>query len=174
MHRGVYSTDAGMHCVWDQTAFAHVDGYDAWSKELENDSDILRHIREGEFVPLNLNSDGAMEIDIRAGIADDRAKLNEREGKYLIVGSEPYRLRSTGQIGVSGIESVEVPPGRDAGSFDLPAGEYEVRVHLIGWDEEPGMQTENGPAPGALPDYIVLINPARPGAKFRTELKTFD
>jgi hypothetical protein len=173
MHRNIYPTDAGMHCLWNQAAFAAVKDYDSWERELLEDADIERHIRAGNFVPLNIGSDGAMEIEIRIGTAESPAQLNARDTKYLIVASEPYYLRSTGMIGVCGIESVAVPPGADVGSMKLPAGDYAVTVHLIAWDEEPGMQTDEGPAPGALPDYLVLINPAGTANQFRTSVQTF-
>lgn len=172
-HRGVYPTSAGMHCLWSSAAFTAVKDYDSWAKELEQDEDIERHIRAGEFVPLNIGSDGAMEIEIRVGTPDSPAALDERETQYLIVASQPYLLRSTGVIGVSGIEEVSSPVSRRAGSLSLPKGDYAVTAHLIAWDEEPGMQTDDGPAPGALPDYLVLINPAQPSTEFRTTVGTF-
>ncbi len=172
-HRGLYPTGAGMHCLWNPAAFAAVNDYDSWAKELEQDKDIERHIRAGAFVPLNIGSDGAMEIEIRVGTPEAPATLNERETQYLIVASQPYLLRSTGAIGVSGIEEVSYPVSRRAGSVSLPNGDYAVTAHLIAWDEEPGMQTDDGPAPGALPDYLVLINPAKPGTEFRTAIGTF-
>lgn len=174
MHRGTYATDAGMHCLWDQAAFQHVTDYDSWEKELLEDRDIERHIAAGHFVPLNLGDDGAMEVAVRVGSKTAPAVLDARESQYLIVGSKPYRLISSGTIGVSGLESVSVPVGRNVGSFALPPNEYAVTVHLMAWDEEPGMQTENGPALGALPDYLVLINPSETGTPYRTAVKTFD
>jgi hypothetical protein len=77
-------------------------------------------------------------------------------------------------IGASGIEHITAAPGDDVGSIPLAAGDYAATVHLIAWDEEPGMQTDDGPAAGAPPDYLVLINPTQKGATFRTEVETFD
>lgn len=174
MHRGVYPTDCGMHCVWDQAAFAAVTDYDSWSRELLNDSDIERHITAGRLVPLNIGSDGAMEVEVRVGTRESPAELTAREANYLIARSEPYKLHATGSTGVSGIEQVVVPLEANVGTVPLAAGEYAVTVHLIAWDEEPGMQTEDGPATDALPDYLVLVNPAAPGTRYRTALLTFD
>lgn len=174
MHRGVHITGSGMQCVWDQSAFATVTDYDSWARALLNDSDIGRHISAGHFVPLNIGSDGAMEVEVRVGTRESPAELTPREARYLIVRSEPYRLQSTGPAGVSGIEQVAVPPEASVGTVPLPSGEYAVTVHLIAWDEEPGMQTEDGPAAGALPDYLVLVNPAQPGTRYRTAIQTFD
>lgn len=173
MHRGIYPTDAGMHCLWDQAAFAGIGDYDSWAKELLDDKDIERHIRAGHFVPLNISSDGAMEIEVRTGTTHVPAQLTARESQYRIVGSEPYFLNPSGPVGVSGIEHVAGSPSNGIGSIPLPAGAYAVTIHLIAWDEEPGMQTDDGPAPGALPDYVVLINPASPAAQFRTSASTF-
>ncbi|MBI1325450.1 hypothetical protein GC170_19980 [bacterium] len=173
MNRFECPTDAGMHCLWNEAAFEGVSDYDSWEKELLNDADIRRHIAAGHFVPLNIGSDGVMSIEIRRGTSETPAALNEREERYVIVASEPYLLRSTGRIGVSGIEHIEVPAGEIVGLLDLPAGDYAVRVHLIGWDEEPGMSTDDGPAPDALADYVVLIDPATGDEPFRTELETF-
>ncbi|MFD0070923.1 hypothetical protein ACFVIY_00520 [Streptomyces sp. NPDC127166] len=49
-------------------------------------------------------------------------------------------------------------------------------VHLIDWQAEAGSQDEEGrPVPGALPDFVVLINPVQPGqGAFRTAVHTFE
>ncbi|QDT56689.1 hypothetical protein Pan44_47460 [Caulifigura coniformis] len=171
-HRGDYVTNAGMHCVWDTAAFADIKDYDSWAKSLLEDADIKRQIEAGHFVPLNIGSDGAMAIEIRVGTNEAPAELSERETQYLIVASQPYRLQSKGKISLSGIEGVSGEPDAHA-VLPLAAGQYSARAHLIAWDEEPGMQTPDGPASDALPDYIVLINPAAQGQPFRTELGTF-
>ena len=173
MHRGVYPTDAGMHCLWDQATFAKVRDYDSWASELLDDANIERHIRAGAFVPLNIGSDGAMEIEVRVGTAQAPAALSARESQYLIVRSEPYLLRTQGAVGISGIEHVAIPVADGAGDMAVPPGDYAVRVHLIAWDEEPGMQTDQGPAAGALPDYVVLIDPVSNGTSFRSAVSTF-
>jgi len=162
-----------MHCVCDQTPFAAVTDYDSWARELLEDRDIGRHIAAGHLVPLNIGSDGPMEVEVRVGTAAAPAALSSRETQYLIVASKPYRLVSTGRVGVCGIESIANPPESETGQLALAPGEYAAVVHLMAWDEEPGMQTDNGPAPGALPDYVVLVNPSQPGAEYRTELKSF-
>jgi len=174
MHRGLYPTASGMHCLWDQAAFTGVGDYDSWARELLDDADIGRHIAAGRLVPLNIGSDGAMEVEVRVGAPGAAAELTDREAKYLIVQSEPYRLRATGPAGVCGLEHVAVPPGPGVGMVPLPPGEYAVTAHLIAWDEEPGMQTDDGPAPGALPDYLLLVNPAADGMQFRAAVQTFE
>lgn len=174
MHRGTYPTDSGMHCIWDQAAFAAVNDYDSWASQLLDDSDIVRHITAGHLVPLNIGSDGAMAVEVRVGGPGSAAALTDRESKYLIVQSEPYRLRVTGPVGISGIEHVAVPPERGVGVIPIAAGDYAATVHLLAWDEEPGMQTDDGPAKDALPDCVVLLNPTLPDEPYRTAVRTFD
>jgi hypothetical protein len=174
MYRGLHGTDAGMHCLWEPTAFETVVDYDSWAEQLLNDREIERHISEGHFVPLNIGDDGGMEIEVRLGTSEQSATLNEREAKHLIVKSEPYFLRTEGKACISGIEHVARLPARSVGVMEVPPGDYEVTIHLIAWDEEPGMQTDDGPAEGALPDYVVLINPLASGTSCRMALRTFD
>ncbi len=58
--------------------------------------------------------------------------------------------------------------------IELPAGTYDVVVHLIGWDDEPGMELDGGgPAEGALPDFIVTLVPSSTD-NHRLSLDTFE
>ncbi len=173
--RGTFITDSGMTCLWDPSAFADVRDYDSWEAKLLKDDDITRHIESGAFVPINIGSDGAYEIEVRVGAADNPAVLSAREAKYLVAESEPYLFRSTGRLCVSGIEHVDGKPGKNVGALSLPAGDYAVKLHLIGWDCEPGMTNDGGtPKEGALPDFVALVNPRPPGATgFRLKLQTF-
>ena len=173
-YRGVYPTDSGMHCLWDASAFAGVTDYPSWERELLDDADIVRHIRAGDLVPLNIQSDGAVEVEVRIEEPGALLELTERELKYLVVRSDPYLLRSRGLVHVSGIEYVSSPPEEVVGTIPLPAGDYSATAHLLAWDEEPGMRDDKGnPAAGALPDYLVLVSPVRAQQQFRTELQTF-
>lgn len=172
-NRADLATDAGMLCLWDKAAFAHVTGHDTWEKELCEDADIGRHIRAGHLVPLNLRADGVYAVDVRVGVPEH---MTEREKTYWLVPSQPYYLHnSSGTLLVSGLEQV----GNDPRSYLevlLPPGQYCVRVQLIDWTEEPGARTEKGfPHPNALPDMIVFLDAFRgePHLRFRTELKTF-
>jgi hypothetical protein len=173
--RGTYMTNSGMTCLWNPAAFIDVMDYDTWEAELLEDEDIRRHIRAGAFVPINIQSDGVYEIEVRVGTAADPAVLSEREAKYEFVASEPYLFRSTGRLCVSGIECVEKKPADGVGVLAIPRGDYAVKVHLIGWDQEPGMKRKDGkPKKEALPDFVAVMNPKPKGkTKFRTKVETF-
>lgn len=163
-----------MHCLWSDAAFSEVHDYDAWEKELLDDADIERHIRAGDFVPIYIHSDGVAEIEVRIGNVAVPAALSDREAKYLTVVSEAYLFRSRGSLCVSGIEDVSAEPDEATGIVTLPAGEYKATVSLLAWDEEPGMKDAQGNArPGALPDFLVLVNPRGKETNFRTSVETF-
>ncbi|MFC1759458.1 hypothetical protein ACFL2H_11940 [Planctomycetota bacterium] len=170
--RQLCATDAGMYGLWDLESFQDVVDYDSWSRRLESDESILKEIGQGTFVPINVGADGASEILIRF---DEH--LTERETKYRLVGSQPYSLVSSGAFCVSGIEHVDATTAAESTSVGVippSAGKYDVTIHLIGWDEEPGMQLESGgPAEGALPDFIVTIVPSKTTAH-RTKIMSFD
>src|SRR5262249_42952220 len=129
----------------------------------------------GNFVPIYIRSDGAFEFEIHVGRIDAPAALTPREQRYLTVQSAPYLFRSQGEACLSGIEYVNGEIANAVGRFPLAAGDYAVCVHLIAWDDEPGMRDERGqPHTESLPDFIVLLNPAKPGIAFRDEVATFD
>ncbi|MCX5232982.1 hypothetical protein OHA35_42015 [Streptomyces sp. NBC_00233] len=60
--------------------------------------------------------------------------------------------------------------------YAVPEGRCAVIVHLIDRQTEAGSQDkERRPVPGALADFVVLINPAQPGqGTFRTAVNTFE
>ncbi|MFD7966243.1 hypothetical protein ACFV5J_36215 [Streptomyces zaomyceticus] len=104
------------------------------------------------------------------------AGLTEREAAHRLVASQPYLFVSHGRALTSGIEDVagDAPDG----VLELPVavGRHAVVVHLIDWQAEAGSRDEKGrPATGALPDLVVLINPAPPRREtFRTAPTTFE
>ena len=172
--RDAFVTDAGMHCLWRPAAFASVCEYDSWERQLGEDADILGHIATGDFVPINIGADGASEIEVRVGSASSPSMLSERERAYLDVASEPYRFMSDGELRLTGIEYVYADPAACVGRLALAPGLFSVVVHLVGWDCEPGMRSSDGrPSPHALPDFIVIVNPAGDQSAFRTDLRTF-
>jgi len=164
-----------MVAVWQPEQFHDIVDYDSWERELLEDSDISRHIQQGAFVPLNVHADGAYECVIRIGDATTQATLSERESCYLLVSSEPYLFRSRGVLAISGLEHIGRSPGVSGASIPLEAADWAATVHLIDWPEEPGAKTADGrPAPTALPDFIVILNPATPGTQFRIKIDTYE
>jgi hypothetical protein len=87
----VVATEAGMHALWDVATFQAINGYEAWAHELEEDADIERHIRAAHLVPINIRSDGAFCISVRA---DRRAMptLSADEQRRVVVTSDAYRF----------------------------------------------------------------------------------
>jgi hypothetical protein len=169
-------TDAGMFALWDREAFLGAVDYDSWEAELVEDEDIQRHIHAGHLVPIGIHSDGAFGFAARVGSVDAPAVPSERERRYLTVSSEPYRVRSPGRLHLSGIEHIHAEPeAASVMALDVPAGDWAVTVHLLEWDSEPGMKDAQGrPTPDALPDFLVLLNPATRTEGFRQSVDTFD
>jgi hypothetical protein len=171
---GVYATDAGMLCLWDPSAFPRIVDYETWEPELCEDPDILRHIKAGHLVPINTNQgvDGAFDVIVRVGDDKKKASLTEREASYILAESTPYLFKSTGRVCLSGLEHVESQPGRSVGCLPMPDGEHVAKLFFIAWDDEPGMKDRNGrPKPGALPDFVLLVNPKPKGKKIRFRTK---
>lgn len=173
---GVYATDAGMLCLWNPATFGSIVDYDTWEQELCEDADILRHIKAGHLVPINTDSgvDGAFDVIVRVGDTKKPAALTEREAGYILAESRAYRLMCSGRFCLSGLEHVEQTPGRRVGCVPAPEGEYVVKLYFIAWDDEPGMKDRQGrPKPGALPDFVLLVNPKPEGQRVRYRTKLY-
>ncbi|MFJ8212100.1 hypothetical protein [Streptomyces sp. NPDC096033] len=170
------ATDAGMLVLWDPQRFEAVVDYDTWEDELLEDEDIVRHIQAGALVPLNVGGDGAFGVLVRSGTVVEPALLTERETAHRLVASQPYLFVSRGRALVGGIEDVSGHASDGVLEHPVPEGRCAVVVHLIDWQAEAGSQDKEGrPVPGALPDFVVLINPAQPGqGSFRSEVNTFE
>ncbi|GIF64742.1 hypothetical protein Ais01nite_27770 [Asanoa ishikariensis] len=168
------ATDAGLFGLWSPTSFHDVVDYETWEAALLEDEDIVRHIAIGAFVPINIGGDGAYQFVARVGSMSAPAELTERERKYLIVTSEPYLFVATAGAVISGIEHVGDDP--DIGlRISLEPGRWQATVALIDWTAEPGQQDDDGaPKMGALPDFVVLINPESGHADYRQTVETFD
>jgi len=152
-----------------------IDDYDSWEKELLEEREIRRHIKAGDFVPIKINADGCFGCELRIGTSNTPVALTDREAKYCVVKSEPYLFVSSGTLCVSGIEHVHGTPDEPVGVLKVPKGRYAVTVHLIGWDDEPGMKDKQGnPKKGALPDFVVLVNSeVKADRKYRAKVETF-
>jgi hypothetical protein len=158
-----------MLALWRGSAFADVDGYDAWESRVNER--LADAIASGELVPVGIQSDGA--YGVRVAVAPDAP--TQRETAYTVVTSEPYLLvADDGPVWLSGIEAVgdeQASPMR----LSLPEGRYCVRASIIAWDGEPGAIGPDGrPGPDALPDFLVLVEPSHGCDTFRTDENTFD
>ncbi len=166
-----HHTDSGMLCIWDYESFKHIHDYDSWDKELCEDANIRNNISKSAFVPLNLG-DGAFEVNVRF---DSNRYLTDRENAYLLVPSQPYLLKTSGIICLSGLEHVSRDIGQNVSKFDVEQGTYAVQINLIDWNQEPGaVDSQGGPTNMALPDMIVFMNKfVDSDSNFRTEIETF-
>jgi hypothetical protein len=173
-------TDAGMCALWNPKCFATIVDYDTWEDALLDDQDLLRHVQHGDLVPINLGGDGTWGLTVRIG-PPNQAVLTERERRWLVVSSDPYLYVSDGELCVSGLEHISADPDPDdrlrtTTRIGLPSGRYQVTVHLLDWDKEPGATDAAGqPTAQALPDFVVLVSPeptTRPS--YRMRLETFD
>ncbi|MFE1522092.1 hypothetical protein ACFW9I_35770 [[Kitasatospora] papulosa] len=165
-----------MLALWDPQHFQAVVDYNTCEKELLEDEDIVRHIQEGAFVPLNVCGDGAFGILVRTASADAPARLTERAAAHRLITSQPSHFVSRGRVLVGGIETVSGNASDGVIEHPVPQGRYAVVVHLIDWQAEPGSQDADGrPVPEALPDFVVLINSAQSGqGAYRTAVQTFE
>jgi hypothetical protein len=170
------ATDAGMHALWNPARFTSITDYPTWESALLEDDDITQRIQAGELVPVNIGSDGAFQFLVRVGTAGQPPSLTSRERQYLMVSSQPYLYLSDGTACLSGIEHIGANLGPPVTTLDVPAGPCAVTIHLIEWDAEPGAKDALGnPAPGVLPDFVVLVSPGGTTANpYRIQLQTFD
>jgi hypothetical protein len=133
-----------------------------------------RHVRAGEFVPINVGGDGAFEIAVRGRVGP--SAVSEREERYRLVSSEPYLLISHGMLELGGLESVGNYSGAEKIEIPLTAGRYSVIIHLIDWKAEPGAADSTGkPTANALPDFVIVFSDAQSvDAAYRSKVDTFE
>jgi len=169
----VFHTDVGMLCLWNCSTYKHITDYDTWEPEFVEDEDIIRNIKKGTYVPINIRSDGVYGAEVKFG---GNATLNERERTYLIASSQPYLIKTDGRIALSGMEHVGSDLTDDIRVFDVEPGEYAVSIHLIDWGKEPGSTGPDGePSANALPDFVVIVQPRDETISvIRQEVETFN
>lgn len=170
--KGVVHTDAGGMVLWDAGAFALVVDYDTWDEQLGEEPQELEHVRAGNVVPLLHGMDDVSCVIARVG-TDRPPVLTAREQAQLVASSEgSYLLVSSGRCYMSGIEHVHSEPDRSAVPIPVPPGRWQVAIHLVDWEAEPGMQLPDGsPHQDALPDFVVLISPETdPAPQYRQDL----
>lgn len=169
-NRKILSTNGGMWALWDYEQYKDITTLEEWEKCFCNDCDILKQIDISKIVPVNMNSDGCYEFEIKIDEA-----LSDRESKYIYIKSEEYLFETDGTAIFSGIEHVDSDVGDDCIRLSLEKGKYSVTVCMMDWEAEPGMQLKNGkPAPGALPDFIITINKTNGSGNYRKSLETFE
>ena len=173
--RGAFGTGCGMLALWSQPHFQGITDHETWERELLEDRDIGRQMRAGAFVPLDIHSDGLFECEVRVGDLLSPEIISPREKQYLFAAAEPYLFRSQGEACLSGIEEIEREPSESVGRLSLTPGDYAAAVHLLDWDKEPGVWGENGrPVASALPEFLVLLNPASGQESFRAKVESLD
>jgi hypothetical protein len=82
-----------------------------------------------------VGADGVFEVLIRWGFSG--SGITEREGRYVLVSSDPYLLVSPGVLYLGGLEEAGDLPGKDANRIELPRGRYSAVVHLVDWKADP-------------------------------------
>jgi hypothetical protein len=167
-------TSAGLCGLWQPEAFSQVTDLDTWEDEVAEDSALVRQIRAGGFVPINVGGSGAFQVALRGRSAE--TTLSDRQTRYRLVSSEPYLLVSHGDLELGGLESVGSYSGAPKVHIPLAEGSYSVVVHLLDWKAEPGSTDADGkPAADALPDFVVEISYALPaGSAYRSKVETFE
>ncbi|MEU5785011.1 hypothetical protein [Micromonospora lupini] len=162
-----------MQVLWAAERFASVVDYDSWEHSLLEDEAIAQHVLAGMLVPVRLG-DSAFQFVVRVGDSDEMAHLSVREQAHLVVVSDPYLIISAGALHLSGLEHVSATPDQRVLHVAAPAGRYAATVNLLDWESEPGSRTPSGdPSPHALPDFVLLLNPAAwPEPAYRQSLET--
>lgn len=172
----VVGTGSGMFALWDTQAFSGIVDYGTWESRLLDDADIETEIAAGRLVPINIHADSVSEIEVRVGSVASPVALSDRESKYITVSTPaPYLFKAGDRAHFGGIEHIHADPAPEAGALSIAPGHYDVHVHLIDWQQEPGMaQPDGAPVDGALPDFIVLLNPTDRRDPARVSVNTFD
>jgi len=150
-----------------------INDYDVWCDFFDENANIVEQIKNKNFVPINLNTDGVFGFEVLF-----EENLNEREKKYLLVSSKPYIIESSGILKISGIEFIENQiKDNNCISLAIPKGTYSVVINLIDWKAEPNMVNEKGfPTDNALPDFIIEIKNITDISRIKEnfDLKTFN
>ena len=165
--RAVIPTDSGMHVLWDRAHFAGVVDYGTWEQQLLDNVDIERHIASGHLVPINIHSDGAFAFTVRID-PSETPELSPDERDRVVVQSDGYRFVSRGSADLSGLEYVvgDVAADGRVASVRLSPGEYEVRSHLMDYDD---VATKTD----VHPDFIIAVGPPS-GVEYRLSVDTFN
>ncbi|MGE8433356.1 hypothetical protein [Chryseobacterium joostei] len=93
MQRKTISTNSGMWILWDYSAFNNINDYGDWAEIFEEEIDIIEQIKQRKIVPININSDGVFDFEVKLN-----EKLDDREKKYVLVSSSDYVINSMGKL----------------------------------------------------------------------------
>jgi hypothetical protein len=120
-------TGAGWCCIWDPAAFTHITDEDAHFDALIDEDGLARTIAAGRIVPINDEADGGYDIGIR--VVDDASAPPEADCATEV--SQPYKLLTTGEICVSGMEFVGHPTDSTVHRLTIPSGKYVATVYNL-------------------------------------------
>lgn len=168
------TTEIGLCGLWDSGSFPMVYDYRTWEAEVGTEPAMLRHMAGGFLVPLVVNCPGVFDFEVRVSWAGERLGLDEREEALVAASSDSYLFRSSGRVCFGGLEYLDCVASSEAGALEIEPGDYECRIFLLAWNEEPDCLTEGGrKSNSALPDFLVLLDRAGPAFRGSMSLQTF-
>lgn len=172
--RNCFEAPGPFSALWDPHHFPMVADPESWQAQLGSEEALLGHVAGGFLVPLRTNAPGVYDLEVRVSWSDAEVGVDEREAGRVLATSGPFLFRSSGLVCFGGLEFLESMPVPEVGTLGILPGDYECRIHLVDWAEEPGCLDEEGlKSQEALPDFIVLLNPVRPGFCPEVSLQTF-
>ena len=173
---GFVLTDAGMLALWDTTWFSDIVDYDTWELGVLDPQEMTGHIDAGALVPIGVGDQGGgWGVLVRIGTVGEPAELTSREARYTYASAGPYLFISTGELRLSGVESIGAELLDRVLTMPLPSGRHMVRIHRIDWAAEPDSRKDSGePMPHALTDFVLLIDPEQGRPDYRVCGETFE
>ena len=173
---GFVLTDAGMLALWDTTWFSDIVDYDTWELGVLDPQEMTRHVEAGALVPIGVGDHGGgWGALVRIGTIAEPAELTSREARYAYASAGPYLFISTGELRLSGVESIGAELLDRVLTMPLPSGRHMVRIHRIDWAAEPDSRKDSGePMPHALTDFVLLVDPEYGTPDYRVCGETFE
>jgi hypothetical protein len=173
---GFVLTDAGMLALWDTTWFSDIVDYDTWELRVFDPQEMTGHVDAGALVPIGVGDQGGgWSVLVRLGTVGEQAELTAREARYGYASAGPYLFISTGELRLSGVESIGAELLDRVLAMPLPTGRHMVRIHRIDWAAEPDSRKDSGePLPHALTDFVLLVDPEDGRPDYRVCGETFE
>lgn len=166
----IVRTNAGMCALWQPESF-EFDEFEDWEDWATENQNLTASATSGLFVPINVGGDGVFQIAVRW---DRDAGLIESEQRCLLAVSDPYLVVSQGRLVLGGLEDVGDAEFASSNAIPIAAGRYAVTINLIDWKADlPSVDSSGKPTENALPDFVIVIEPAIDGP-YRTEVQTFE